>query len=144
MYSAGIGVLNAARKTMARMLGNTEVAFESARSQFWVVDAKVSIPSYTLLTQNFPWSFNRAVWHFFVIFFSLFQWHSCYLFLIAGLVPVHNYLREYLPFLLSCYHHPFLRIVEMIVFIKFLFFVSAFNFWKCCLTIGRNDSFHYC
>lgn len=38
--SAGIGVLNAARKTMARMLGNTEVAFESARSQFWVVDAK--------------------------------------------------------------------------------------------------------
>ncbi|KAK4729426.1 hypothetical protein R3W88_022414 [Solanum pinnatisectum] len=38
--SAGIGVLNAARKTMARMLGNTELAFESARSQFWVVDAK--------------------------------------------------------------------------------------------------------
>ncbi|KAH0649214.1 hypothetical protein KY290_035169 [Solanum tuberosum] len=38
--SAGIGVLNAARKTMARMLGNTEIAFESARSQFWVVDAK--------------------------------------------------------------------------------------------------------
>ncbi|XP_019187979.1 PREDICTED: NAD-dependent malic enzyme 62 kDa isoform, mitochondrial [Ipomoea nil] len=37
--SAGIGVLNAARKTMARMLGNNEVAFESARSQFWVVDA---------------------------------------------------------------------------------------------------------
>jgi len=39
--SAGIGVLNAARKTMARMLGNNEVAFESAKSQFWVVDAKV-------------------------------------------------------------------------------------------------------
>ncbi|KAL6498731.1 hypothetical protein OROGR_028278 [Orobanche gracilis] len=37
--SAGIGVLNAARKTMARMLGDTEIAFESARSQFWVVDA---------------------------------------------------------------------------------------------------------
>ncbi|WOL05601.1 NAD-dependent malic enzyme 62 kDa isoform, mitochondrial [Canna indica] len=37
--SAGIGVLNAARKTMARMLGNNESAFESARSQFWVVDA---------------------------------------------------------------------------------------------------------
>ncbi|EPS68041.1 malic enzyme, partial [Genlisea aurea] len=37
--SAGIGVLNAARKTMGRMLGDTEVAFESARSQFWVVDA---------------------------------------------------------------------------------------------------------
>ncbi|KZV57955.1 NAD-dependent malic enzyme 62 kDa isoform, mitochondrial [Dorcoceras hygrometricum] len=37
--SAGIGVLNSARKTMARMLGDTEVAFESARSQFWVVDA---------------------------------------------------------------------------------------------------------
>lgn len=31
---------------MARMLGNTEIAFESARSQFWVVDAKVSISSY--------------------------------------------------------------------------------------------------
>lgn len=27
---------------MARMLGNNESAFESARSQFWVVDAKVS------------------------------------------------------------------------------------------------------
>ncbi|KAK6940978.1 Malic enzyme, NAD-binding [Dillenia turbinata] len=38
--SAGIGVLNAARKTMARMLGNNEFAFDSARSQFWVVDAK--------------------------------------------------------------------------------------------------------
>lgn len=38
--SAGIGVLNAARKTMARMLGNNEFAFESARSQFWVVDAQ--------------------------------------------------------------------------------------------------------
>ncbi|GER54536.1 NAD-dependent malic enzyme 1 [Striga asiatica] len=37
--SAGIGVLNAARKTMARMLGDTDIAFESARSQFWVVDA---------------------------------------------------------------------------------------------------------
>ncbi|KAF9617417.1 hypothetical protein IFM89_036338 [Coptis chinensis] len=37
--SAGIGVANAARKTMARMLGNNESAFESARSQFWVVDA---------------------------------------------------------------------------------------------------------
>ncbi|GMH22352.1 hypothetical protein Nepgr_024195 [Nepenthes gracilis] len=38
--SAGIGVLNAARKTMARMLGNNKSAYESARSQFWVVDAK--------------------------------------------------------------------------------------------------------
>lgn len=38
--SAGLGVLNAARKTMARMLGNNESAFGSARSQFWVVDAK--------------------------------------------------------------------------------------------------------
>ncbi|KAL9255761.1 NAD-dependent malic enzyme 62 kDa isoform, mitochondrial-like protein [Drosera capensis] len=38
--SAGIGVLNTARKTMARMLGDSESAFESARSQFWVVDAK--------------------------------------------------------------------------------------------------------
>ncbi|KAL1818718.1 hypothetical protein DCAR_0414927 [Daucus carota subsp. sativus] len=38
--SAGIGVLNAARKTMARMSGNNELAYEGARSQFWVVDAK--------------------------------------------------------------------------------------------------------
>ncbi|XP_071720033.1 NAD-dependent malic enzyme, mitochondrial-like [Rutidosis leptorrhynchoides] len=38
--SAGIGVLNAARKTMARMLGNNDLAFEAAGSQFWVVDAK--------------------------------------------------------------------------------------------------------
>ncbi|KAG7583714.1 Malic enzyme NAD-binding [Arabidopsis suecica] len=38
--SAGIGVVNAARKTMARMLGNTETAFDSAQSQFWVVDAQ--------------------------------------------------------------------------------------------------------
>ncbi|KAE9611187.1 hypothetical protein Lal_00012092 [Lupinus albus] len=38
--SAGIGVLNAARKTMARMLGNNEAAFNSAKSQFWVVDAQ--------------------------------------------------------------------------------------------------------
>nr|DAD18211.1 TPA_asm: hypothetical protein HUJ06_019674 [Nelumbo nucifera] len=37
--SAGIGVVNAARNTMARMLGNNTSAFESARSQFWVVDA---------------------------------------------------------------------------------------------------------
>ncbi|XP_042505148.1 NAD-dependent malic enzyme 62 kDa isoform, mitochondrial-like isoform X3 [Macadamia integrifolia] len=38
--SAGLGVVNDARKTMKRMLGNNESAFESARSQFWVVDAK--------------------------------------------------------------------------------------------------------
>ncbi|ONM57455.1 Malic enzyme [Zea mays] len=37
--SAGIGVVNAASRTMARMLGNNDVAFESARSQFWIVDA---------------------------------------------------------------------------------------------------------
>ncbi|KAH9305363.1 hypothetical protein KI387_009767, partial [Taxus chinensis] len=37
--SAGIGVLNAASKTMTRMLGNTDSAMESARYQFWVVDA---------------------------------------------------------------------------------------------------------
>ncbi|KAK1408901.1 hypothetical protein QVD17_41039 [Tagetes erecta] len=36
--SAGVGVLEAARRTMARMLGNSKHAFESARSQFWVVD----------------------------------------------------------------------------------------------------------
>jgi len=41
--SAGIGVLKAARRTMARTLGNNEDAFESARSQFWVVDVNVSI-----------------------------------------------------------------------------------------------------
>ncbi|CAO2835210.1 unnamed protein product [Amaranthus hypochondriacus] len=38
--SSGVGVLNAARKTMARMLGNDESAFDRARSQFWVVDDK--------------------------------------------------------------------------------------------------------
>lgn len=27
---------------MSRMLGDTDVAFKSARSQFWVVDANVS------------------------------------------------------------------------------------------------------
>jgi malate dehydrogenase (decarboxylating) len=37
--SAGIGVLNAARKAMARFLGGTESAFENARCQFWVLDA---------------------------------------------------------------------------------------------------------
>ncbi|KAL8253942.1 hypothetical protein R6Q59_032163 [Mikania micrantha] len=36
--SAGVGVLKAARRTMARMLGNNKHAFVSARSQFWVVD----------------------------------------------------------------------------------------------------------
>jgi hypothetical protein len=41
--SAGIGVVNAASRTMARMLGNNKVAFESARSQFWIVDANVSL-----------------------------------------------------------------------------------------------------
>ena len=34
--------MNAASRTMARMLGNNDVAFESARSQFWIVDAHVS------------------------------------------------------------------------------------------------------
>lgn len=38
--SAGIGVLNAARKTMARMLGNNAAAFDAASRQFWVVDAQ--------------------------------------------------------------------------------------------------------
>ncbi|CAN6283977.1 unnamed protein product [Urochloa humidicola] len=37
--STGIEVVNAASGTMARMLGNNEVAFESARNQFWIVDA---------------------------------------------------------------------------------------------------------
>ncbi|PON95362.1 Malic oxidoreductase [Trema orientale] len=46
--SAGIGVLNAARKTMARMLGNNESAFESALRQFWVVDANMSLTSNSL------------------------------------------------------------------------------------------------
>ncbi|KMZ64085.1 NAD-dependent malic enzyme 62 kDa isoform, mitochondrial, partial [Zostera marina] len=44
--SAGMGVLNAARQTMIRMLGNTESAFESAREQFWVIDAS------GLITEN--------------------------------------------------------------------------------------------
>ncbi|KAJ4785378.1 Malic enzyme [Rhynchospora pubera] len=44
--SAGIGVVDAASKTMARMLGNTESAFQSARSQFWIVDAS------GLITEN--------------------------------------------------------------------------------------------
>jgi hypothetical protein len=35
---------------MARMLGNNESAFESAGSQFWVVDAKVSSNSQILLS----------------------------------------------------------------------------------------------
>lgn len=30
---------------MARMLGNTKTAFDSASSQFWVVDAKVGLLS---------------------------------------------------------------------------------------------------
>jgi malate dehydrogenase (decarboxylating) len=47
--SAGIGVVDAASKTMARMLGNTESAYQSARSQFWVVDASV----FPFLSQNF-------------------------------------------------------------------------------------------
>ncbi|PWA49451.1 malic oxidoreductase [Artemisia annua] len=37
--SAGVGVLRAARRTMARMLGDSQAAYESARSQFWVLDA---------------------------------------------------------------------------------------------------------
>ncbi|KAL4562908.1 hypothetical protein LXL04_026939 [Taraxacum kok-saghyz] len=37
--SAGVGVLKAARRTMARMLGNSKAAYDSARSQYWVVDA---------------------------------------------------------------------------------------------------------
>ncbi|KAJ0914176.1 putative malate dehydrogenase (decarboxylating) [Helianthus annuus] len=36
--SEGVGVLKAARRTMARILGNNKHAFKSARSQFWVVD----------------------------------------------------------------------------------------------------------
>ncbi|KAG0453003.1 hypothetical protein HPP92_025667 [Vanilla planifolia] len=38
--SAGLGVVNAARRTMAKMLGHDESSFESAGSQFWVVDAE--------------------------------------------------------------------------------------------------------
>lgn len=40
---------------MARMLGNNESAFESARSQFWVVDAKVSSNSQILLSATMLW-----------------------------------------------------------------------------------------
>lgn len=50
--SAGIGVVNAASRTMARMLGNNEVAFESARSQFWIVDAHVSHASKILVIHS--------------------------------------------------------------------------------------------
>jgi hypothetical protein len=35
---------------MARMLGNNEVAFQSAKSQFWVVDAKVLFSLMSILT----------------------------------------------------------------------------------------------
>ncbi|KAJ0779210.1 putative malate dehydrogenase (decarboxylating) [Helianthus annuus] len=45
--SEGVGVLKAARRTMARILGNNKHAFKSARSQFWVVDVNVCI--YSLL-----------------------------------------------------------------------------------------------
>ncbi|GFZ02895.1 NAD-dependent malic enzyme 1 [Actinidia rufa] len=55
--SAGIGVLNAARKTMARMLGNNESAFEGARSQFWVVDAKLA-----LSWLGFTTSIDSSMW----------------------------------------------------------------------------------
>jgi len=51
-YSAGIGVVNAASRTMARMLGNNDVAFESARSQFWIVDAHVRWITKNPLTIN--------------------------------------------------------------------------------------------
>ena len=51
-YSAGIGVVNAASRTMARMLGNNDVAFESARSQFWIVDAHVRLITKNPLTIN--------------------------------------------------------------------------------------------
>lgn len=54
-YSAGIGVLNAARKTMARMLGNNKSAFESARSQFWVVDAMVSLCKESSFESAWSW-----------------------------------------------------------------------------------------
>lgn len=37
---------------MARMLGNNDVAFESARSQFWIVDAHVSWITKNPLTIN--------------------------------------------------------------------------------------------
>lgn len=37
---------------MARMLGNNELAFESAGSQFWVVDAKVSLLISQMLVIN--------------------------------------------------------------------------------------------
>lgn len=53
-YSAGMGVLNAARQTMTRMLGNTESAFERAREQFWVIDALVGINYNFLFQEKFP------------------------------------------------------------------------------------------
>ena len=51
-YSAGIGVVNSASRTMAGMLGNNDVAFESARSQFWIVDAHVRWITKNPLTIN--------------------------------------------------------------------------------------------
>jgi hypothetical protein len=41
-YSAGIGVITAARKTMARMLGGTDSALSAASKQFWLVDRMAS------------------------------------------------------------------------------------------------------
>ena len=40
---------------MARMLGNNESAFESARSQFWVVDAMVSLCKESSFESAWSW-----------------------------------------------------------------------------------------
>lgn len=48
---------------MKRMLGNNESAFDSARSQFWVVDAKVSNQISFSSSQNFAEQ-NPAHTHF--------------------------------------------------------------------------------
>lgn len=40
---------------MARMLGNNDLAFEAAGSQFWVVDAKVSIFIIQIVIINDPY-----------------------------------------------------------------------------------------
>lgn len=51
---------------MARMLGNTETAFDSAQSQFWVVDAQVRFPP---INDFPPVSFNSLPNHFTIPFF---------------------------------------------------------------------------
>lgn len=54
------------------MLGNTEIAFESARSQFWVVDANVSVHSIASKRLLLRCSLHR-IWQILNVFFSKHQ-----------------------------------------------------------------------